>query len=107
MDKTELQNLVKKTVNEQLLQEALVSLEHLHDGVSTSTLVGKDWYNLVNALEAVINETKDFKGMYSAALHGPPPNTEGAMYNLQMVAKLLGAIKPVVLGMDDIQKKDR
>jgi hypothetical protein len=106
MDKTELQTLIKKTISEQLIKEALTNLDVLHDGISTSTMVGKEWYKLVNALEGIIDETKDFKSMYSAALHGPPPNTQGALINLQMIVKLLTAMKPVILGMDDIQKKD-
>lgn len=106
MDKTELQTLIKQTIGEQLVNESLVSLDDLHEGISTSTMVGKDWYKLVSALEGVINETKDFKSMYSAALHGPSPNTQGAMINLQTIVKLLIAMKPVILGMDDIQKKD-
>jgi len=107
MDKNKLHTLIKQTVNEEIIRESLVSLDHLHDGISTSTMVGKPWYSLISGLESVVNEVKDFKGMYSSAHHGPHPNTGGALIQLQMIAKILEGIKPVIMGMDDIQKKDR
>jgi hypothetical protein len=107
MDSPELQVLIKKIVAEQLVKEQLVSLDDLHDGVSRSTMIGKYWYEMISGLETVINETKDFKGMYSPTLHGTLPNTQGALIQLQMIVKMLQGIKPVVLGMDDIQRKDR
>jgi hypothetical protein len=45
--------------------------------------------------------------MYSPTLQGPLPNTQGALIQLQMIVKMLQGIKPVILGMDDIQRKDR
>ena len=107
MDKIQLEALIRQIVTEQLVKEGLVSLDDLHDGVSHSTMVGKYWYEMISGLETVINETKDFKGMYSPTLHGPLPNTQGALIQLQMVVKILQGIKPVILGMDDIQRKDR
>lgn len=106
MDKTELQKLIKQTINEQLIKESLVSLDSLHDGISRSTTIGNAWYQLISGLESVINETKDFKGMYPPAVHGPTPNTQGAMIQFAQILKMIQAIKPVILGMDDIQKKD-
>jgi len=107
MDKDKLNNLIKQTVNEEIIRESLVDLGHLHDGISTRTLVGQPWFKLVSALEDIVNEVKDFKDMYSPSLHGPMPNTQGALIQLQIAVKVLESIKPVILGMDDIQKKDR
>jgi len=105
MNESDLQALIKQ-VRKETLNEELMNLDKLTDGISTVSLVGKEWNKLISGLEGLLNETKDFNQMYSAALHGPQPNTGGAMVNLAMILKLLGAIKPVVLGMDDIQKKD-
>lgn len=106
MSPSELKSLVKEEVAKTLLKEAMVNIEFLHDGISTSTMTGKPWFQLVNALESVINEVKDFKGQYSDPRHGPMPNCEGALIQLQMVVKLLQGVKPVIMGMDDIERKD-
>ena len=106
MTPDELKSLIKEQVAKQLIKEAMVDLEFLHDGISTSTMTGKPWFQLVNALESVINEVKDFKGQYASARHGPLPNCEGALIQLQMVVKILQGVKPVIMGMDDIERKD-
>ena len=106
MSKNNIHSLIKEIVSEELIKESLISLDGIHDGISTSTMVGEPWSKMVNSLEAVINEVKDFRSMYSPAFHGPMPNTEIAYQRLQEVIKLLTEIKPVILGMDDIQKKD-
>jgi len=107
MDKDKLHILIKQTVNEEIIRESLVDLDHLRDGISTNTLVGQPWRKLAYAMEDIVNEVKNFKDMYSPRLHGPLPNTEGALIQLQIAVKVLESIKPVILGMDDIQKKDR
>lgn len=107
MTPSDIKLIVKEEVAKSRINETLVNLEHLHDGISTSTMTGKPWFQLVNALESVINEVKDFKSQYQSARHGPLPNCEGALIQLQMVAKLLQGVKPVIIGMDDIERKDR
>lgn len=106
MASLDIKKLVKEEVAKALVTESLISIEHLHDGISTSTMTGRPWFQLVNALESVINEVNDFNGQYSSSRHGPLPNTRGAMVQLQMVVKLLESVKPVIIGMDDIERKD-
>lgn len=107
MDTAELKALIKEEVAKALLKEAQIDLSHLHDNVSMKTLSGRPWYNLVTAMEDLINEMQDFPSLYSPRLHGPLPNTRGALVQLQMIAKMLEGVKPVVMGMDDIEKKDQ
>lgn len=106
MTPSDIKLIVKEEVAKQRLNEALISLDHLHDGISTSTMTGRPWFHLVSSLESVINEVNDFNGMYSDSRHSPLPNTRGALVNLQMVVKILKGIKPVIMGMDDIERKD-
>lgn len=106
MTSDNIKKLVKEEISKQLLQEIMVNLDHLHDGISTSTITGQVWFKLISSLESIINEVKDFKTQYSDSYHGPLPNTEGALIQLQMIAKALVAVKPVILGMDDIEKHD-
>lgn len=91
---------------EQIVKEELVELDRLHDGVSTSTITGKAWFNLISSLESVMNEVKDFKDMYRPSLHGPTPDITTAMLNLQQVVQILEDTKHVIIGMDDIERKD-
>lgn len=106
MTPADIKVIVKEEVAKALVTEGMVSLDHLHDGISTSTMTGKPWFHLVSSLESVINEVKDFNGQYSSARHGPLPNTRGALVQLQMIVKMLEGIKPVIMGMDDIERKD-
>jgi len=107
MNPEQLKALIKEEVQKALLAEGRVNLEHLHDGISTRTMTGEPWFKMISALEDVINEMMDFPSLYSPRLHGPLPNTRGALVQLQMVAKLLEGVKPVIMGMDDIERKDR
>lgn len=107
MNPEQLKALIKEEVKKALIAEARVELDHLHDGISSRTMTGEPWFKLVSALEDVINEMIDFPSLYSPSLHGPLPNTRGALVQLQMVAKLLESVKPVVIGMDDIERKDQ
>jgi hypothetical protein len=106
MNKREIQSLIKKNVSKVLIEESLTNLEQYQDNISSSTMVGKPWISMVSSLEAVMDEVKDFKGMYSSKIHGPLPNTDDAMRKLQLVVQLLGEIKPVIIGMSDIERKD-
>jgi phage-related protein len=110
MDKIELQSLIKQTVNEEILhvRESLADFESIYNNITVSTEIGKTWRNLIVSLENVTNEVKDFRSMYSPALHGPvPANIPTAMQKLQQIVQLLIEIKPVIMGMDQIQLKDR
>lgn len=106
MTKDQINILIQEAVNEEILTEVLTNLDSLNSGISSSTLIGRGWTEMVNNLASVIDEVKEFKSMYSPALHGPPPNTLEGMKKLQMVIQLLNEIKPIILGMDDIQKRD-
>ena len=106
MTPSDIKKLIKEEVAKVQLQEALVNLEHLHDNVSSSTMIGRPWLQLISSLEAVIDEVNSFNSSYSSGLHGPMPNSSAAIEKLQQVIRLLSEIKPIILGMDDIQKKD-
>lgn len=105
MSPTDLRQIIKETV-EKVLKESRLELDHLQDGISTSTIIGKDWFKLISNLESLINEMNEWKSQYSSNTHGPLPNVQGALVNLQMIVKLLTEVKPVVIGMDDIERKD-
>jgi len=106
MDTNKLHSLIKQTVNEELLREGLTDLEILHNNVSSSTMVGKPWFRLIQSLESVIDEVKDFSTMYSSRIHGPLPNTHETSKKLGEIVRLLMEIKPTIISIDDIQKKD-
>ena len=106
MTKDQIKILIQEAVNEEIFTEVLTNLGSLNSGISSSTLIGRGWIETVNNLASVIDEVKEFKSMYSPALHGPSPNTLEGMKKLQMIIQLLNEIKPIILGMDDIQKKD-
>lgn len=89
-----------------LLREDNNNLDYLHDGISTSTISGRAWFKLVSDLETMIGETQDFPSQYSASVHGPKPNVSFAIQNLQEIVKLMVTIKPIIRGMDEIEKKD-
>lgn len=91
---------------EELLKESMISLEFMHNDISTSTEIGKAWFKLITSLETVVNEIEDFEGMYSSYLHGPLPSMRDAKYNLKFLMESLVKLKPTIIGMDDIQKKD-
>lgn len=107
MDDKELTRLIKEVINEEVLKEALTKLDYLHDDISTVTMTGNAWYKMISGLESVIDEMKDFRGMYSPNLHGPLPNTNEGMQKLQQIVTILQEMKPIIHAMDDIEKKDR
>lgn len=99
--------LIKEEVAKALVKEALANFEALQAGVSRGTMIGKLWWELIYSIQSVTDEVKDFKDMYSSSLHGPMPNTNDGMIKLQQIVQLLNELKPLILSMDDIQKKDR
>lgn len=105
MQPEDLRALIKEAVQE-VLKESPATLDALTDGVSTSTITGEHWNKLVRHLESVIEEVRDFQSMYSSRLHGPTPNVAAALTKLKEVVRLMVEIKPTILGMDDIQRKD-
>ena len=111
MDKNELYALIKETIKQtfnenQFINEECIDLDHLSDGISRGSGIGRPWSNLVQSLESVIDETKNFNSMYSPVLHGPSPNIDPALKKLNVIVKLLTEIKPIILQMDNIQRKD-
>ena len=106
MTKDQIKTLIQEAVNEEILTEVLTNLGSLNSGISSSTLIGKCWIEMINNLASVIDEVEEFRYMYSQSLHGPSPNTLESMRKLQTIIQLLNEIKPIILGMDDIQKKD-
>lgn len=105
MQAEDLRALIKESIRE-ILKESPATLDSLTNGVSTSTITGEHWNKLVRQLESVIEEVRDFRSMYSARLHGPTPNVDEAILNLREIVRLMVLIKPTILGMDDIQRKD-
>ncbi len=105
MNKKELQSLIRESVQE-VLNESLTDLDVLTDGISTSTITGKSWNQLVLSLASVIDEVKDFRSQYSDPRHGPMPNLRDSMIHLKQIVELMSKIKPTIYGMDDIERKD-
>ena len=103
MDKAEIQTLIKEAI----LKESLGSLDHLQDGISLRTMTGRPWSNLIGSVESLMDEMKDFRSLYNPRLHGPLPNTNEGVLKLQQVIQLLTELKPIVMEMDDIERKDR
>lgn len=101
-----IKSLIREEVNRALVNETLANFESLHDGISTSTTSGKAWFKLINSLESVVNEVKNFNEQHSSSRHGALPNTSGATIKLESVVETLQSIKPVIIGMDHIEKKD-
>ena len=89
-----------------LLKESIVNLEHLYGNISNSTMTGKYFRNFISSLESLIEVTQDFKGEFSSTLHGPLPNTAEGERILGEIVKLCNSLKPIILGMNDIEKKD-
>jgi hypothetical protein len=106
MTSADIKSIVKEEIARATLNESLVSLDYLHDNVSTSTIAGKSWYKLISGLESVINEVKDFNDQFLSSRHGPLPNTRTALIQLQMIVKSLESVKPTIIGMDDIERRD-
>ncbi len=90
-----------------ILSERLADLSQLRDNVSRGSIVGRPWHNLVQSLESVIDEVENFGGQYVSASHGPLPPTADAARKLQEVVRLLAAVKPIIIGMDEIERKDQ
>jgi len=105
MTRYDLHQLIQEAVRE-VICETSVDLESLHDGISTSTITGKQWFKMVNEIASLINEVNEFKSQYASQRHGPLPNMDGAMINLNKIVQLLELVKPVIIGMDAIERKD-
>ena len=106
MKSSDIKKLIKETVAKAIIKESMIDLAYLHDNVSSSTMIGRPWLQMISSLESVIDEVNSFNSSYPSARHGPSPNSAAAMEKFQQVISLLSEIKPVILGMDDIQKKD-
>lgn len=103
---TSIKSLIKNEVAKALINENLANFDQFHSGISRSSEIGKEWIKLIYSLESIVNEVKDFSSLYPPSTHGPTPNITEAMTKLKQIAQLLVEIKPIILGMDDIQKKD-
>ena len=103
MNITDFKQLVKETVSKEVIREG-INLDVLSDGISTSSMIGKPWLNLIMALETVIGEVKDFRTSYTS--QEPLPQTIDAMRKFQQIVYLLNEVKPTILSIDDIQKHD-
>jgi len=107
MEKTKLKNLLESLVKE-ILNEELVNLERLQAGVSRSTtILGKHWTNMIQSLEGVYDDVKDFHDLYVTAKQ--PPSVEvikNVQTKLDQVIKLLEEIRPVIVQLDKIQRED-
>jgi hypothetical protein len=103
MTQSQIKALIKEEVAKVLIIE---NIDALRDNISTTSIVGKYWNGLVSSLSSLMEEVTEFSGLYSSQVHGPLPNTSGGIQKLMMIVKLLEEVKPLILSMDDIQKKD-
>ncbi|MEI6421701.1 MAG: DUF2490 domain-containing protein [Lentisphaerota bacterium] len=96
---------IKEIIKEEILNARIDKLNHLRsEFIHNSTMTGKQWNNLISSLESVIYEVENFNSQYAS--HTPLPNTKDAYGKLHMVAELLKSVQPVIIGMDEIERKD-
>ena len=105
MTRVELKQLCKECLNEVLTDQAF---ESIRDNVSVSTEIGKSWSKMLYSLESLYDEAKDFESLYTTAIsaHGKPANIQDAVKKIEQIAALAQAVKPAIMSMDAIQRKD-
>jgi len=102
----EIKDLIKEELIQYIIKESKMELNHLKNNISNSTITGKSWNKLIDQLGDVINEIKDFNSQYSSPIHGPLPNTSTALLKAKEIISILQEIKPVIIGMDSIERKE-
>jgi undecaprenyl pyrophosphate synthase len=105
MTRNHIKQLFKECLNEVLTDQAFDSLR---DNVGVSTEIGKAWSKLLYSLETLYEETKDFESLYTTSMskYGKPANIQDALRKIEQITALAQAIKPAVISMDDIQRRD-
>jgi hypothetical protein len=105
MTRNDIKQLLRECINEVLTNQ---QFESLRDNVSVSTEIGKSWSKMLYSLESIYDEAKDFESLYMTAIsaHGKPANIQDAVKKIEQMAALAQAMKPAVMSMDAIQRKD-
>jgi undecaprenyl pyrophosphate synthase len=105
MTRNHIKQLFKECLNEVLTDQAFDSLR---DNVGVSTEIGKAWSKLLYSLETLYEETKDFESLYTTSMskYGKPANIQDAVKKIEQMAALAQAMKPAIMSMDAIQRKD-
>lgn len=101
-----IKKLVSEVVHENILNETVVDLDKLRNNISHTTEIGRKWYKFIEGLEGVTEETIDFKNLYSSSQHGALPTTDIAAEKLKQMIKLCEEIKPIIIGMSEIERRD-
>lgn len=102
MKEKELRHLIEECLVENLLKEN--DLEYLHDNVWSGGMIGKSWHGLVYSLQTLIEEATNFDSSFVG--YSPTANSRQALQGLLEIQKKLEDIKPIVIGMADIERKD-
>ena len=105
MNRSELKSLIRECLNEALTDQ---SFEFLRDQISNRTEIGEKWSSMIWALEGLYDQVKSFESLYSTTMsrEGKPANIQDAVKKIEQIAALAQAMKPAVLSMDVIQRKD-
>lgn len=82
------------------------SIEALESGIKYGTEIGRDWNNLLTAVARISRTMRDFKDEFADSRHGPLPNIAQAQRQLAEVMRICQQVKPVILGMSQIEWKD-
>jgi len=102
---SELKSLIREALQETLTDQ---SFENLRSNVSSRTQLGEKWNKLVWSLEGIYEEVKDFEGMYTSTIskEGKPANIQETLRRVEQIVALATSIKPSIISMDVIQRKD-
>lgn len=102
MKDKELRHLIEECLMEKLINES--DLDHLRDNVWSGGMIGKSWQHLVYNLQTLIEEATNFDSSFVG--YSPTANAKQALHGLLEIQRKLEEIKPVIIGMADIERKD-
>ena len=101
-------NDYKKIVEEELakmiLESDLTDLDFLHDNISSQTVIGKYWFNLVSSLQNVIDEINT--SSTHSNLTKQKPITQDAIRELSQIIEKLKIVKPLIITLDQLEQRE-
>lgn len=98
MNKESLKKIIHEVLNE--IQDD--ELEDLHRGISSSTDIGRHWFKLINDLETVMADVKEF----NTSSGEPQVYVKEALEKFSSIVNILQSLHPTIKGMDEIQMRD-
>jgi hypothetical protein len=94
-----------------MVKEAIAELtspgkiESLADGISSATIIGEKWSNMIINFEGVYDHVKSFERLYRAAKGKLP--TDDVVRELDRIVASLEKMKSVIQTMDQFEQRDR